>query len=108
MHANGTATISNARARELILDLFEQEVLVIGALTAFYEVDDELVWRLVKNLDVIRARALRRVNNCTPPDLGHSTAARPALKPHPAIEDFLLRLRRTHERPQESEPKHRL
>ena len=86
--------IRKAEAKELINDLFEEEALVIGGLVAVHEMDDDLVWRLVKNLDVIRAKVLRRLNDRDTGEEGASGPRRPNLKPHPAIEDFLLSLRR--------------
>ncbi len=86
--------ISKAEAREMINDLFEEEALVIGGLVAVHEVDDDLVWRLIKNLDVIRGKVLRRLEDRTLADEDRPPVRRPNLKPHPAIEDFLLSLRR--------------
>jgi hypothetical protein len=86
--------ISTAEARDLINDLFEEEALVIGGLVAVHKLDDDLVWRLIKNLDVIRMRTLRRLNDEPADDEAKSWYRRPNLKPHPAIEDFLLSLRR--------------
>jgi len=84
--------ISTAEARDLINDLFEEEALVIGGLVATHDVDDDLVWRLVKNLDVIRVKTLRRLDDEGP--LDDVETRRPNVRPHPAIEDFLLSLRR--------------
>ena len=86
--------ISKAEARELIDDLFEEEALVIGGLVAVHKMDDDLVWRLVKNLDVIRGKVLRRLEDRAPTDEDGPPPSKPNLKPHPAIEDFLLSLRR--------------
>jgi hypothetical protein len=88
------AMISRAEVRDLINDLFEEEALVIGGLVAVHEMDDDLVWRLVKNLDVIRGKVLRRLDDKAPGDGDGASPRRPNLKPHPAIEDFLLSLRR--------------
>ncbi|MEK6601607.1 MAG: hypothetical protein AABZ09_06975 [Candidatus Binatota bacterium] len=88
------AMISKAEAKELINDLFEEEALVIGGLVAVYEMDDDLVWRLVKNLDVIRGKILRRLEDKVPADGDEPPPRRPNLKPHPAIEDFLRSLRK--------------
>lgn len=88
------AMISKAEAKELINDLFEEEALVIGGLVAVYEMDDDLVWRLVKNLDVIRGKILRRLEDKAPADGDELPPRRPNLKPHPAIEDFLRSLRK--------------
>jgi len=79
-------------AKELLRDLFEEEALVIGGLVAVHEVEDDLVWRLMKSLDAIRTKVFRRLDETDPPD--EPVAARPHLEPHPAIEEFLLKLRR--------------
>ena len=86
--------ISRTEVRELINDLFEEEALVIGGLVAVHPVDDDLVWRLVKNLDVIRGKALRRLDAREDSCSNADAPGRPNLKPHPAIEDFLLAIRR--------------
>ena len=86
--------ITKAEARELITDLFEEEALLIGGLVAVHKVDDDLVWRLVKNLDVIRGKTLRRIEAREKNGGNGGATARPNLKPHPAIEDFLLAMRR--------------
>lgn len=86
--------ITKAEARDLINDLFEEEALVIGGLVAVHEVDDDLVWRLVKNLDVIRAKILRRLEDEGSLDDAEPRRRRPNVRPHPAIEDFLISLRR--------------
>ena len=85
---------SKAVVEELIDDLFEEEALVIGGLVAVHEVNDDFVWRLVKNLDVIRRKALRRLEDRAYDESHNPPRRRPNLKPHPAIEDFLLSLRR--------------
>lgn len=86
--------ISKQEVKELIADLFEQQALVIGGLVAIHKVEDDVVWRLIRNLDVIRRRTLRRLENKDPDDEGGGPPKRPNLKPHPAIQDFLLSLRR--------------
>jgi len=48
----------------------------------------------VKNLDVIRGKILRRLEDKEIPDDTASPLHRAHLKPHPAIEDFLLSLRK--------------
>jgi hypothetical protein len=86
--------LSKAEARGLIDDVFEEEALVIGGLVAVHDLDDDVVWRLVQNLDVIRGKVLRRLED-NEPDGENDRAPKPTkLKPHPAIEEFLLTLRR--------------
>ena len=83
--------LSPDEARTLIDDLFEEEVLAFGGLVAIHEVPDDLIWRLVKTLDTIRGRALRRIEAKAEVEAPFRA---PDLRPHPAIEDFLLKLRR--------------
>ena len=92
--ANGELLIRKSKVQELIDELFEEEALVIGGLIAVHEVDDDLIWRLIKNLDVIRTKILRRLED-TGSAVTEAPPSRPNLKPHPAIEDFLRTLRRT-------------
>lgn len=91
---NGELLIRKSQVQELINDLFEEEALLIGGLVVVHPVNDDLVWRLIKNLDVIRTKILRRLENAGPA-AAEAPPSRPNLKPHPAIEDFLLTLRRT-------------
>lgn len=86
--------ITKAKARELILDLFQEEALVIGGLAAVQGLDDDLVWRVMRSLDVILTKSLRRLesSNTAGPDKEDRESVN--TKPHPAIEDFLLKLRR--------------
>ena len=84
--------ISKAEARQLVDDLFEEEALVLGGIVAVHRVDDEIVWRLVKNLDAIRSKTLRRIEGRSADGPGASACC--DLRPHPAIEDFLIKLRR--------------
>ena len=86
--------ISTADATDMVNDLFEEEALIIGGLVAVHEMDDDLVWRLMKHLDVIRGKVLRRLEDQAPPD-EKTPSGRPTLTPHPAVEDFLLALRRS-------------
>ena len=86
--------ISKAEVKELILDLFEEEALVIGGLVAVHKIEDVVVWRLVKNIDVIRRKVLRRLEDKAPEEGEVGPPRRSNLKPHPAIEDFLLSIRR--------------
>ena len=73
--------LSKTEATDLINDIFEEEALALGGLIAVHELEDDLVWRWVKNLDLIREKALLRLK----------TDSR--LQPHPAIEDFLASVR---------------
>jgi hypothetical protein len=94
-NAVDTGVISMAEARQLLAEVFEEAALVLGGLVAVYHVDDDFVWRLVKSLDVIRGKAVRRIDECVAPSGSETARAAPDLCPHPAIEEFLLKLRRS-------------
>jgi len=85
---------SEAEVRQLINDLFEEEAILIGGLVAVHPVDDDLVWRLAKNLDIIRRKALQRIEATESDGESSDVTVRPNLKRHPAIEDLLLNIRR--------------
>ena len=86
--------ISKAEVKDLINSLFEEEALVIGGLVVIHKVEDDVIWRLIKSLDSIRRKYLRRLDEEGPDDEGGGPPKRPNLKPHPAIQDFLRSLRR--------------
>jgi len=91
----GKATVvTETEVQELLNELFEQQALSLGGLVALHGMDDELVWRLVKNLDVIRTRFKRRVSVKSRKRAGDTALLRPSTRPHPAIQHFLSRLRR--------------
>ena len=86
--------ISRKEARSVVLELFEEEALVIGGLAAVHSMEDDLVWRLMKNLDVLLGKTLRRLDAKEQPEAGEAAPVRTNTRPHPAIEDFLLKVRR--------------
>ena len=82
-------------ARELLDELFEEETLLIGGMVAVHQVEDDFIWKLMKGLDQIRDRFLRRVEDLSDELL--PTRRQIKLAPHPAIEHFLLKLKRQKE-----------
>ena len=87
--------ISKDEVKKLINDLFEEEALVLGGLVALHDIEDELVWRLARNLDLIRCKALNRLDRSGDIDNPEPSDERPNLKPHPAIEHLLINIRRS-------------
>ena len=85
--------IGQAEARAVIDDLFEEEALIIGGLVALHSIEDEVIWRLIRSLDAIRRKALRRLAD-DPTDDDTSEPSEANHRPHPAIQEFLLKLRR--------------
>jgi hypothetical protein len=85
--------IGKTEAEELLDEVFEEEALVIGGLVAMHDIEDDLVWRLVRNLDVIRGKALRRIGAREPDEGNEAPKRHPNLRPHPAIKEFLRKIR---------------
>ncbi|MCG3205713.1 MAG: hypothetical protein KCHDKBKB_02436 [Elusimicrobia bacterium] len=86
--------ISRDEAKQIILESFEEQALVIGGLVAVHKVDDDLVWRLMKSFDVILGKAIKRLHLEPSEQDKEATPGRVNAKPHPAIEEFLLKLER--------------
>ena len=86
--------LGESKAQAAIDDLFEEEALVLGGLVAVHDVEDDFVWRFVRSLDVIRTKTLRRFSGreWAGGDSGEAEAG--PIPPHPAIEEFLGKLRR--------------
>jgi hypothetical protein len=86
--------LSKVETRQLIDGIFEQEALVLGGLVAVREIEDDLVWRLIRSFDRIRERTLYILEGQASGLPGRTEDDGPDLAPHPAVEEFLLKLRR--------------
>jgi hypothetical protein len=87
--------ISKKEVTNLVKTLFREEALVIGGLVAVYDLDDEVVERLMKNLEVIRRNTLERIEGKQTENGNYKAIRRFNPKPHPAIVEFLANLDRT-------------
>ena len=87
--------ISEAKAKRIIQELFEEQALVIGGLLPFHEVDDEFIWKLLKGVDVVRNSAIRQLDGSPPMMSFGDRRKKLTLSPLPAVEDFLTKLRGT-------------
>jgi hypothetical protein len=76
---------------KLVNDLFEDLGLTIGGLVAIHELPDAFVWRLFRTLDELRLKAVRRADG----SVSHQPSLVSGFEPHPAVEEFLRKLRRT-------------
>ena len=76
--------------RELLDDVFEELALAIGGLVALYALDDEIVVRLCNSLTIVRKKALNQIDEGSGTD---RTKVRSLRESHPAIDEFLKRLR---------------
>ena len=61
--------------------------VVIGGLVAADGLDDDVVWKLMRNLDVIRGKLRRRVEEKAPAEQNGADARLPWMRPHPAVEE---------------------
>jgi hypothetical protein len=89
-----TAMTKDSDARGLITEVFEETALVLGGLVALHRVDDNFIWQFITGLDAVRCKAMRRVNESEPVPGAEMAESGPNLRPHPAIQDFLLKLQR--------------
>jgi len=83
--------LNTAQARELVNQIFEEEALLLAGIVAVHKPDDDLVWRLARNLDLLRGRVLRRLDAGDAEDAGQNQW--PNLTPRPAIEHLLQSIR---------------
>ena len=84
-------------ARELLDALILELTMYTGGLVAFYRLDDQVVRHLVRTLEIIRNRFLRRIEHGRPldgSDDAHPGCRGPRFRAHPAIVEFLRSLRR--------------
>jgi len=81
--------------KEMLDELLEEQTLLIGGMVAVHQVEDDFIWKLMKSFDHIRDRFLRRIEDLSDEPLPANMKIK--LAPHPAIEHFLLKLKRQHE-----------
>ncbi|MBI3722355.1 hypothetical protein HY251_00140 [bacterium] len=82
--------MEHKEVRALIGELFEEAALLIGGLIATYDVEDEFIWRLMRNLDLLR----QRIFECLEAEEPKTPPAPPnRASPHPAVQHFLSQLR---------------
>ncbi len=79
-------------ASDPVNDLCEEMALAIGGMAAVHHMDDELIWGLINRLEATRSKILRQLSDWNsvgrdPPETAST------FRPHPAIEQFLLKLR---------------
>lgn len=83
-------------ARNLVDEIFEQQALLIGGILAVYGMEDKTVWRLIRNMDVIRWNVMFKLDELEDEDDIPDDVLQEKnfnLKPHPAIEGFLGKIR---------------
>lgn len=83
--------------KTILDDLFREEALLLGGIAAIYPMDDQVVTRMVRGLEHLRHRYLRRVLGDGERGAGREQRdtrnTRSIFQPHPAIEKFLRSIR---------------
>ena len=81
-------------SKQLVQQLLEEEALAVGGLLAVHDVDDEFVWQLFQALDSIGEKYLAEVSGGVSNDLTPTPGGARKTQPHPAVAEFLARIRR--------------
>jgi hypothetical protein len=84
--------VSVQAVRGFLATAFREQALAIGGLAAEERLSDEQVWDLMRSLDLVRERAMRQVGDRVA-TTGMMGGVESQHEPHPAIEEFLTRLR---------------
>lgn len=90
----GEKVINEVDMRQVFDEMFEKMALMMGGLVAVGEVGDALAWKLIRALDATRRRAMRRLEERRTSKASVGGVRSVDVRPHPAIEEFLGRLRR--------------
>jgi hypothetical protein len=78
----------NCAAKDVVNDIFREEALLIDNLATDYEMKDDLIWALCRNLDLIRLRSLKKYNQKQ-----FNENNKPRLNPHPAVRELLRKIK---------------
>lgn len=76
-------------AKQVVLDLLEEQALALGGCVAIGDIPDPAVWRLVRALEAAGSRVLGELDEPEAADAREGLN----LTPHPAVEYLLHRLR---------------
>lgn len=76
----------------LVRSALDDIVVVVGGAAALHQLDDDLVWSVMKRLDRIRVRLLRDLKVQAPRNEAEPTTPEPP-RVHPAVDEFLIRNR---------------
>ena len=84
--------MTSAQVRGLLDETIEDVALVLDGIFTSHDVGDDVVWQVMKHLDVSHSQALEKLERSSSldPEPGPS---RRAAKPHPAIDALLMKLK---------------
>jgi hypothetical protein len=83
---------AHSNMESLVREALADVALVIGSAAGVYQLDDDLVWTVMKRLDRIRVRLLRELKGLNPREEYEPGGARPP-RIHAAVDAFLVRNR---------------
>lgn len=72
----------------IVRDAFDDVALVVGGVAVLHNLDDDLVWTLMKRLDRIRVRPLRSLKGSSAREEFEPNPGRPP-RTHAAVDEFL-------------------
>ncbi len=78
---------SDQISEELVSTLFREEALLIGRLATNHSLEDDLVWELCRNLDLIRMRFMKKIGQ------DQAEGSRFNSSPHPAVRELLRKIK---------------
>ncbi len=81
-----------AHDEALVRDAFDDIALLVGSIAALHNLDDDLLWTLMKRLDRIRVKLLRNLLGGTAREDFEPAPLRPP-RTHAAVDEFLARNR---------------
>ena len=82
----------SASHEALIRDAFDDIALLVGSIAAIHNLDDDILWSLMKRLDRIRVKLLRNLQGDAAREDFEPASMRPP-RTHPAVDEFLARNR---------------
>ena len=83
---------ADTQAQILVRNALDDIVVVIGGAASLHQLDDDLVWSVMKRLDRIRIRLLRDLTGLAPRNDAEPNTPKPP-RVHPAVDEFLVRNR---------------
>ncbi|MCC6392613.1 MAG: hypothetical protein IT167_18580 [Bryobacterales bacterium] len=81
-----------AEQETVVRDAFDDVALVVGGVAVLHNLDDDLIWTVMKRLDRIRVRLLRNLKGATAGGEFEPNSGK-APRTHAAVDEFLFRNR---------------
>lgn len=85
--------MTGSQVRGLLDETIEDIAMVLDGILAAHDVGDDVVWQVMKHLDVSHSQALEKLEQSATLDPDIGPRSRTTAKPHPAIEALLMKLK---------------